>query len=390
MLARIPAYLLLAYCATDKETAVKPAPSFPRNDYVYFGDIVKPGYNPLEVKILDQLFKICLKYGSGEITSELTSGQLRSVDSNSKARAIAYSIIADRAWPALLEEQLLSKLGYAGHLLLKKVLCKVYARDRSEMPNDGHNKAALHRTRLGNARERLQALVRAGANEGLQHLVEHGVGINNAFDIVIYIHNTMRHLGTKMLPRASAQLFGLLLSDAGSREKFKSTIYKAVRIALQPDVFSAPQQTALSRRIVKYVVSDGRRDSFVFFRIPCSPVTISRYVAMRIKKQKYENVSPEFVLNYIEYIKGAFNFPEQALDNLFHVLIPSFGIFHSLETKWRDDAKYFDAISPGWLRRMFKDLDVNARGTYDREVLILKYMVMLSPEKLSLVFEKCR
>ncbi|KAI4290873.1 hypothetical protein PAPHI01_0147 [Pancytospora philotis] len=383
MLAGVLPLLVLVDCSGVRGAVVDEL-KLTNSDYASFADLGQTGLNALEDQVLDSLYKRRSGHDSPEIKCDLLNKILPCTGIADKVRYVVLSMLekADQFEPC---ERLLSKLGYADCLLLRKLFNGPSIESITEIPAADEDTGARQefcraaKQHHGAVERIFQSLQQRAVDEGrknLLQLAERGKGL----DLAIYTLKAMNSSENMTLSSAFTELVNAWPGDAERRKKLLPAVTVFLWNVLNMNAKSNAAQLKLQGLVVRHVYAscDTERECFELFCGFPKQRVLSRMLNQYIKMQLNGDPALGFVRKYLAHVKKNFWCPISGTESFFTALLPQPAVFHTdKHNKWKDDPERFNLISTRWLRDMFEDLRVNPAHEDEVVVFMRKYMRML-------------
>ncbi|KAI4292964.1 hypothetical protein PAPHI01_2238 [Pancytospora philotis] len=308
MLSRFVRILLWVCSSSTKSGSVdiKGGPALV--DYATFGSLEIMELNALEERTLGTLRKMCMARDCPELPHKLIDASAFWVAPSDKARCVVLSMLCKESPPTPLK-QLLAHTGFASHRLLAKLLQPYYVKSlRSEVP-DGiaisyqfSRAIEKHWEELRPVRECInECLLTATRMDFCDYVAQSG-SRNTGFDFGVLAARKQFSERRGVFPEISRQI-KLWLTCEDVSEELLFTVCEFTRTILHAGTLTAPRILSYKAYIAELVACSPHKELLALFNAFHNPSSAQRCIAKILNADGYRRVCPDFILNYLQWLK---------------------------------------------------------------------------------------
>ncbi|KAI4292965.1 hypothetical protein PAPHI01_2239 [Pancytospora philotis] len=288
-------------------------------DYAAFGLPKIADLNALEQRTLDTLCKSCMACVCPELPQALIDRSAFRVDTNGRARCVVFSVLCEESLQRILGK-LLDDTGFASHCLLAKLFNKIYIGGLQSATHNGGNLSGQFNGAIERCWAKLEPVVsyistrvRATVKMDFRDYVARNGNRDTGFDLGVL--GAMKQASERkgVHPEISKQIELWLAGECVS-EELVSRISEVVRVIMHSDVLTTARVVSYRAYFTELVACSPHQELLQLLEAFHNSRSIQIYMTNILKNDGYRRICPEFVLNYLNWLKELGGDTEQVLN----------------------------------------------------------------------------
>ncbi|KAI4292962.1 hypothetical protein PAPHI01_2236 [Pancytospora philotis] len=393
MRAKFTRLLLLAHADLVNGAAEQNAKDDALPGYSSFCSPAFLQLNVLEEQTLEALHRECMAYDCPELPQSCINASALWIAPCDRARSVVLSVLSEES-PLQLLNQLLAHTGFASHCLLIKLLDATYVRQLCEADSgsgtayrDFQRITERESGKLHAAHKYVADSILADLNVDLGTYVSRYGAKSSGFDLGLFEVMRTNEIRVGLLAEITQQL-DLWLKPESLSVTLLDDVCEFLQVVLQFSLLTARALRGIRSHIVKLVMQSRRTECLALFRVIDDPTSVQRLVSPYLKADCHRSISPQFILQYIAYVKGSIQSAKHNIGRIWRWYLPDVFALHHVLVTCDEPRTFFNQVPYKMLLGFFVDLHTMLSDDPRRIPVMSDLMRLLDFESFVLLLMK--